>query len=147
MMMINDQFKDLTKNNSDILGLRNMTPDTITRLTKGTDGRVKGMICKISRPAYVAPEDDKWRYEKSDLDNEDQRMRPSVEPQQKLVDETMLEPSEVIEQGAGLLKQSLESFLKRNEYVAAQKDQGSSVQAEGVKVTEPEGEVQDDSRW
>ncbi|MFS7963402.1 hypothetical protein Hanom_Chr08g00737631 [Helianthus anomalus] len=70
---------------------------------------------------------------------------PSVEPQQRLVDETVLEPSEVIEQGAGLLKQSLESYLKRNEEVVAQKDQGSSIQAEGVKATEPEGEVQDDS--
>ncbi|MFS7943563.1 hypothetical protein Hanom_Chr06g00501701 [Helianthus anomalus] len=181
MMMINDQFKDLLKNNSDILGLRNMTPDTITRLTKGTDGRVKGKICKISRQAYVAPEDDKWRHEKSDSDNEDQKMSelvekktrwwfvregkrkrtpktspafsipkivvkgPSIEPQQKLVDETVLEPSEVIEQGAGLLKQSLESFLKRNEEVSAQRDQGSSVQADGAKATEPEGEVQDDS--
>ncbi|KAM0035516.1 hypothetical protein Hdeb2414_s0015g00447311 [Helianthus debilis subsp. tardiflorus] len=49
MMMMNDQFKDLPKNNSDILGLRNMTPDTITRLTKGTNERVKGMICKSAR--------------------------------------------------------------------------------------------------
>ncbi|KAJ0918356.1 hypothetical protein HanRHA438_Chr05g0216971 [Helianthus annuus] len=139
------------------------------------------MICKISKPAYVAPEDDKWRHEKSDSDNEDEKMSlmvekktrwwffrdgkrkrtpktspavslpkivekgPSVEPQQRLVDETVLEPSEDIEQGAGLLKQSLESYLKRNEEVAAQKDQRSSAQAENVKVTEPEGEVQDDS--
>ncbi|MFS7963403.1 hypothetical protein Hanom_Chr08g00737641 [Helianthus anomalus] len=42
MMMMNDQFQDLPKN--------------ISRLTKGTDGRVKGMICKISKPTYVAPE-------------------------------------------------------------------------------------------
>ncbi|KAJ0710534.1 hypothetical protein HanOQP8_Chr09g0313521 [Helianthus annuus] len=60
MMMINDQFKDIPKNNSDILGLRNMTSETITRLTKGTDERVKGMICKISRPTYVALENDRW---------------------------------------------------------------------------------------
>ncbi|KAJ0430763.1 hypothetical protein HanHA300_Chr17g0672761 [Helianthus annuus] len=79
MMMIDDQFKDIPKNNSDILGLRNMTSETITRLTKGTDNRVKGMICKINRPAYVAPEDDKWRHEKSDSDNEDQRMSELVE--------------------------------------------------------------------
>ncbi|KAJ0913229.1 hypothetical protein HanRHA438_Chr06g0283241 [Helianthus annuus] len=79
MMMLNDQFKDLPKNNSDILGLRNMTPDTITRLTKGTDGRIKGMICKICTPAYVAPENDKWRHEKSDSDNEDEKMSLMVE--------------------------------------------------------------------
>ncbi|KAJ0807738.1 hypothetical protein HanOQP8_Chr00c002g0684141 [Helianthus annuus] len=144
-------------------------------------GELREMICKISRPAYVGLENDKWRHEKSDSDNEDQRMSelvekktswwfvrdgkrkrtpktspavsipkivvkgPSVEPQQKLVDEPVLEPSKVIEQGAGLLKHSLESFLKRNEEVVAQKDQGSSAQAESVNATEPEGEVQDDS--
>ncbi|KAF5796754.1 hypothetical protein HanRHA438_Chr08g0367581 [Helianthus annuus] len=181
MMMINDQFKDLLKNNNDIMDLRNMSTDTIARITKEDDVRTKGMICKISKPAYVAPENDRWRHEKSDFDKEDEKMSlmvekktrwwfvrdgkrkrtpktsPAVsipkivvkgaseEPQQRLVDETVLEPSKVIEQGAGLLKQSLESYLKRNEEVAAQKDQGSSVQAEGVKATEPEGEVQDDS--
>ena len=37
----------------------------------------------------------------------------SGERQQKLVDETVLEPSVVIEQGAELLKESLESYLKK----------------------------------
>ncbi|KAJ0561247.1 hypothetical protein HanPI659440_Chr06g0244411 [Helianthus annuus] len=83
MMMINDQFKDIPKNDSDILGLRNMTSETITRLTKGTDERVKGRICKISRPAYVAPENDRWRHDKSDSDNEDQRMSELVEKKTK----------------------------------------------------------------
>ncbi|KAM0031815.1 hypothetical protein Hdeb2414_s0017g00513381 [Helianthus debilis subsp. tardiflorus] len=136
MMMIDDQFKDIPKDNGDILGLRNMTSETITRLTKVTDERVNGMICKISRPAYVAPENDRWRQEKSDSDNEDQRMSelvekktrwwfvrdgkrkrtpktspavpipkepvskivvngPSKEPQQRLVDERVLDPSSI----------------------------------------------------
>ncbi|KAF5765160.1 hypothetical protein HanXRQr2_Chr15g0700481 [Helianthus annuus] len=147
MMMIDDQFKDIPKNNSDILGLRNMTSETITRLTKGDDARTKGMICRIKNPTYVAPENDKWRHENSSSDDEEERMselRPS-EPQQKLVDEPVLDPSEVIQQGAGLLKHSLESFIQRNEEFVAQKDQGSSAQAEVAKVSEPEGEVQDDS--
>ncbi|XP_022040471.1 titin-like [Helianthus annuus] len=56
----------------------------------------------------------------------------SGEPQQKLIDETVLEPSMVIEQGADLLKQSLESYLKKNEEIAAQQAQGTSVHAEKV---------------
>ncbi|KAM0038460.1 hypothetical protein Hdeb2414_s0013g00415071 [Helianthus debilis subsp. tardiflorus] len=179
-------FKDIPKENGDILGLRNMTSETITRLAKGTDERVKRMICKINNPAYIAPENDRWRHENSSSDNEDERMNqmvekktrwwfvrdrkrkrtsktspavpiqkeqapkivvkgPSKESQQKLVDEPVLDPSEVIQQGADLLKHSLESYLKRNEEIATQKDQGSSVQAEVVKATEPEGVVQDDS--
>ncbi|KAJ0435712.1 hypothetical protein HanIR_Chr17g0896341 [Helianthus annuus] len=48
----------------------------------------------------------------------------SGEPQLRLVDETVLEPSAMIEQGAELLKQSLESYLKKNEEVSAQQAQG-----------------------
>ncbi|KAJ0716477.1 hypothetical protein HanPI659440_Chr13g0513181 [Helianthus annuus] len=185
-MMIDDQFKDLEKINDDILGLRHMTAETISRLIKGPNPGAKGMICRIKTPAYIAPKNDVWRHQNSDSNNEDEKMSemiekktrwwfvrdgkrkrtpktspavpipkepvpmivikgPPVEPQQRLVDETVLEPSKVIEQGAGLLKQSLEIYLKRNEEVAAQKDQGLSAQAENVKVTEPEGEVQDDS--
>ncbi|MFS7996303.1 hypothetical protein Hanom_Chr12g01128371 [Helianthus anomalus] len=33
MMMIDDQFKDIPKDAKDVLGLRNMTSETITRLT------------------------------------------------------------------------------------------------------------------
>ncbi|KAJ0800211.1 hypothetical protein HanPI659440_Chr03g0100411 [Helianthus annuus] len=182
MMMINDQFKDLPKSNNDIMDLRNMSIETINRITKEDDERTIGMICKISNPEYVAPEDDKWRHENSDSDNENEKMSelkekktrwwfekekgktkrkpkssptvsipknvekgPSEEPQQRLVDETVLEPSVVIEQGIGLLSQSFESYLKRNEEVAAQMNQESSTHAESVIATEPEGEVQDDS--
>ncbi|MFS7968298.1 hypothetical protein Hanom_Chr09g00795801 [Helianthus anomalus] len=158
-MLIDDKFEDLEKRNDDILGLRHMTVETITRLIKGPNPGAKRMICKINNPAYVAPENDKWRHGNSDSDKEDEKMSlmvekktrwwfvrdgkrkrtpktppvvsipknvemgPFVEPQQRLVDETVLEPLEVIEQGAGLLKQTLESYLKRNEELAAQKDQ------------------------
>ncbi|KAM0071202.1 hypothetical protein Hdeb2414_s0001g00022241 [Helianthus debilis subsp. tardiflorus] len=74
MMMINDQFKDLSKNNSDIMDLRNMISETIARVTKGDDERTKRMICRINNPAYVAPENDKWRHENNSSDNEDERM-------------------------------------------------------------------------
>ncbi|XP_035845253.1 trichohyalin-like [Helianthus annuus] len=68
-------------------------------------------------------------------------LRSSGEPQQKLIDETVLEPSVVIEQGADLLKQSLESYLKKNEEVAAQQAQGTSVHAEKVTRVQPEIET------
>ncbi|KAJ0844489.1 hypothetical protein HanRHA438_Chr15g0703061 [Helianthus annuus] len=79
MMMINDQFKDLPKNNNDIMDLRNMSIDTIPRITKEDDARTNGKICKISNPAYVAPENDKWRHENSDSNNEDEKMSLMVE--------------------------------------------------------------------
>ncbi|MFS8021086.1 hypothetical protein Hanom_Chr16g01423301 [Helianthus anomalus] len=71
MMMINDHFKDIPKNNGDILDLRNMTSETITRVTKGTEVRAQRMICRINNPAYVAPKNDKWRHENSSSDNEE----------------------------------------------------------------------------
>ncbi|KAJ0433156.1 hypothetical protein HanRHA438_Chr17g0809621 [Helianthus annuus] len=186
MMMIDDQFKDIQKDNGDILGLRNMTPETITRLCKGPEPRVKGMICRISKPAYVAPENDRWRHENSDSDDENEKMNQMIdkktrwwfvkygkrkrtpktspvvpipkepapkivvkgsskEPQQRLVDEPVLDPSEVVQQGADLLKHSLESFLKRNEEIVAQEDQSASVQGESVKDKETDGVVHDDS--
>ncbi|KAJ0695655.1 hypothetical protein HanLR1_Chr10g0347941 [Helianthus annuus] len=74
MMIIDDQFKDIPKDFNDVLGLRNMTPETITRLTKGPETNAKGMICRISKPAYVAPENDKWRHE-----NRDEKMSGIVE--------------------------------------------------------------------
>ncbi|XP_022007422.1 glutamic acid-rich protein-like [Helianthus annuus] len=69
----------------------------------------------------------------------------SREPQQKLVDEIVVEPSVVIEQGAELLKQTLESYLKKNEEIAAQQAQGTSVHAEKVTRVEPETKDQSDS--
>ncbi|KAJ0800474.1 hypothetical protein HanPI659440_Chr03g0103431 [Helianthus annuus] len=79
MMMIDDQFKDIQKDNDDILGLRNMTSETITRLTKGPEPNSKRMICRINNLAYVAPENDRWRHENSSSDDEDERMSEMVE--------------------------------------------------------------------
>ncbi|MFS8024522.1 hypothetical protein Hanom_Chr16g01464241 [Helianthus anomalus] len=45
MMMIVDLVKDIQKDNDDVLGLRNMTADTLCRLAKGPEPRVKRMIC------------------------------------------------------------------------------------------------------
>ncbi|MFS7954000.1 hypothetical protein Hanom_Chr07g00625201 [Helianthus anomalus] len=164
------------------MDVRNIRTKTIARITKEDDERTNQMICKISNPSYVAPENDKWRHENSDSDNENEEMSelkekntrwwvekekgkrkrtpktspavsipkivekgPSEEPQQRLINETVLEPSVVIEQGAGLLKQTLESYLKRNEELAAQKVQGSSAQTENVIAEESEEENQDNS--
>ncbi|XP_022030907.2 nucleolin 2-like [Helianthus annuus] len=69
----------------------------------------------------------------------------SEELQQKLVDETVVEPSVVIEQGTELLKQTLESYLKKNEEIAAQQAQGTSVHAEKVTRVEPETKDQSGS--
>ncbi|KAJ0499657.1 hypothetical protein HanHA89_Chr13g0536411 [Helianthus annuus] len=69
----------------------------------------------------------------------------SGEPQQRLIDETVLEPSVVIEQGADLLNQSFESYLKKNEEAAAQQAQGSSAHVEKVTRVEPEIEAQGSS--
>ncbi|MFS7907150.1 hypothetical protein Hanom_Chr01g00067881 [Helianthus anomalus] len=73
-MLIDGQFKDIQKRDDDILSLRNMTPETISRLTKGPEPRVKRMICKINNPAYVAPENNMWRHESSNSENEDEKI-------------------------------------------------------------------------
>ncbi|KAJ0653516.1 hypothetical protein HanOQP8_Chr15g0584451 [Helianthus annuus] len=186
MMMIDDLVKDIPKDDDDVLGLRNMTADTISRLAKGPEPRVRRMICKIDNPAYVAPENDAWRHDNSNSENEDEEMNemvekklrywfvkdgkrkrtpktspvvvipkeltpkivvkgPSKESKQRLVDEPVLDPSEVLQQGADLLEQSLESFLKKNEEVSTQKEQSSSAPTESVKEKEPEGVARDDS--
>ncbi|MFS7986238.1 hypothetical protein Hanom_Chr11g01007981 [Helianthus anomalus] len=80
MMIIDNLVKDIPKYDDDVvLGLRNMTTDTISRLSKGPEPRVRRMICKIDNPAYVAPENDAWRHENSNSENEDDKMREMVE--------------------------------------------------------------------
>ncbi|KAJ0940149.1 hypothetical protein HanRHA438_Chr02g0080151 [Helianthus annuus] len=79
MMLINDKFKNLPKNRSDIMDVRNIKTETIARVTKEDDERTKQVICKIKNPAYVAPENDKWRHEKSDSDSEEAKMSEMVE--------------------------------------------------------------------
>ncbi|MFS7969970.1 hypothetical protein Hanom_Chr09g00815481 [Helianthus anomalus] len=68
-------------------------------------------------------------------------IRLSKESPPRLVDEPVLNPADVIQQGVGLMKESLEGFLKKNEEVAAAK----SVQAESVKEKEPKGVDHTDS--
>ncbi|MFS7978183.1 hypothetical protein Hanom_Chr10g00912581 [Helianthus anomalus] len=65
----------------------------------------------------------------------------SEELHQRLINETFLEPSAVIEHGADLLKQSFESYMKKNEEAAAQQAQGSSAHVE--KITRVELEIED----
>ncbi|KAJ0441981.1 hypothetical protein HanPSC8_Chr16g0709081 [Helianthus annuus] len=71
--------------------------------------------------------------------------RPSKKSPPRLVDEPVLDPSDVIQQGIGLMKESLEGFLKKNEEATAEKDQSSSVQAESLKEKDPEGVAHTDS--
>ncbi|MFS7913040.1 hypothetical protein Hanom_Chr02g00136961 [Helianthus anomalus] len=79
MMMIDDLVKDIQKDDDGVFGLRNMTADTISRLAKGLEPRVKSMICRINNPAYVAPENDAWRHENSSSENENEKMNEMVE--------------------------------------------------------------------
>ncbi|KAM0067404.1 hypothetical protein Hdeb2414_s0002g00060801 [Helianthus debilis subsp. tardiflorus] len=79
MMMINDQFKDIPKDNGDIMDLRNITSETIAIVTKGTEEGAKRMICRINNPSYIAPENNRWRHENSSSDDEEERMSELVE--------------------------------------------------------------------
>ncbi|KAM0061166.1 hypothetical protein Hdeb2414_s0004g00132761 [Helianthus debilis subsp. tardiflorus] len=133
-MMIDDLAKDISKDTDDILGLRNMIADTISRLSKGPEPRVRRMICRIDNPAYVAPENDAWRH-----DN-----RPSKEPQSRLIDELVVNPADISQQGIDLTKVTFKQYIKITEESNA-KDQSTSVQTEGVKGKEPEGVARDDS--
>ncbi|KAJ0789747.1 hypothetical protein HanPI659440_Chr05g0207121 [Helianthus annuus] len=80
---------------------------------------------------------------------------PSQKSPPRLVDEPVLDLADVIQQGVGLKKESLEGYLKKNEEATAAKDQSSSVekitestknvQPESVKEKEPEGVAHTDS--
>ncbi|KAM0042643.1 hypothetical protein Hdeb2414_s0010g00332151 [Helianthus debilis subsp. tardiflorus] len=66
-MMIGNQFKDLPKDPADILGLRNMTADTLNRLASyknpkknDPEQRARRMIYRIDNPGYVAPKNNAW---------------------------------------------------------------------------------------
>ncbi|KAM0057555.1 hypothetical protein Hdeb2414_s0005g00159531 [Helianthus debilis subsp. tardiflorus] len=162
-----------------------MTSETITILTKGTEERVKRMNCKINNPAYVAPENDRWRHENSSSDDENEKMSqmiekktrwwfvrdgkrkrtpktspivpipkepvpkivvkgPSTDPQQRLVDDTVLDPSSIPQEGVDFAKVTFEQYLQHTA-AATQKDQTSSAQGESVKEKELEGVARDDS--
>ncbi|MFS7928778.1 hypothetical protein Hanom_Chr04g00324731 [Helianthus anomalus] len=78
-MLINDKIKDLPKIRSDIMDMRNITYETIMRVTKESDTKTKQMICKIKDSKYVAPENEKMRHDNSDSDNEDAKMSEMTE--------------------------------------------------------------------
>ncbi|MFS7947820.1 hypothetical protein Hanom_Chr06g00552691 [Helianthus anomalus] len=156
MMLINDQFKDLPKNRDDIMDMRNKTTKTIARIPKENDAKTKPMICKIKMVVYkrwkknsdsdnedakmseMVEKKTRWWCIRDGKRKRTPKSSPAVsilkdvekgssgEPQQRLIDETVLEPSAAIEQGIDLLNQSFESYLKKNEEAAAQKAKGSS---------------------
>ncbi|KAJ0856936.1 hypothetical protein HanRHA438_Chr13g0584241 [Helianthus annuus] len=81
------------------------------------------------------------------------RKRPSKKSPPRLVDETVIDPTRLVQQGVDLMKETLDDFIKRNEEAA--KTQGSSVEkvaesskkddTESVKEKEPEGVVHIDT--
>ncbi|KAF5795536.1 putative transcription factor bZIP family [Helianthus annuus] len=140
MMILNDKIKDLPKDSNDVMELSIVNKATMLRITKDKDAKTKELICAMKDKAYVAPEDDKWRHDNSNSENEDNVMNEMVEkktrwwcirdgssgePQRRLIDETVVEPSVVIEQGDETLKQTLESYFKKNEEIAAKQAQKS----------------------
>ncbi|KAF5809627.1 hypothetical protein HanRHA438_Chr04g0169641 [Helianthus annuus] len=191
-MMIEDQVKDIPKDAADILGLRNMIADTLSKLASyknpkkdDPEPRARRMIYKIDNPEYVAPENNAWRHENSNSENEDNKMRemvekklrywfvkdgkrkrtpktspvvsipkeptpkivvkgPSRESQSSLIDEPVVNPADISQEGIDLMKVTFEQYIKHTEATIA-KDQSASVQAEGIKEKEPEGVVHDDS--
>ncbi|KAM0007064.1 hypothetical protein Hdeb2414_s0154g00815711 [Helianthus debilis subsp. tardiflorus] len=200
-MMIDDQFKDLQKDPDDVLDLRNMTADTLSRLSKNPkkddpEPRARRMICKIDNPAYVAPENDAWRHDNSNSENEDDKMRelvekklrywfvkdgkrkrtsktspaisipkvvppkivvkgivergshkrrPSREPQPSLIDEPVVDPTDISQEGVDLTKVTFEQYIKLTEATIS-KDQSASVQTEGVKEKQPEEVVHENQK-
>ncbi|MFS7954368.1 hypothetical protein Hanom_Chr07g00629471 [Helianthus anomalus] len=80
-IMINDQVTDLPKDPTDIMKLRNMKVDTLSRLDQyklkndEKEPGVKHMICKFANPIYVAPENDAWRHDNSNSEDESYRLR------------------------------------------------------------------------
>ncbi|XP_021991190.1 uncharacterized protein LOC110887943 [Helianthus annuus] len=118
-MLIDDQVKDLPKDPADELDLHHMKSETLSRLNqyKGLkkdepEPRVKRMICKIENLNYVAPENDAWRH-----DNKPAKKKPTP----TLVDEPVIDPTELMQQGVDLMKETLDDFIKRNEEAKAAK--------------------------
>ncbi|MFS8007162.1 hypothetical protein Hanom_Chr14g01257731 [Helianthus anomalus] len=59
MMLINDKIKDLPKIRSDVMEVRNVTYETIMRVTKEADKKTKQLIGRIKDKNYVAPDNEK----------------------------------------------------------------------------------------
>ncbi|XP_021974497.1 glutamic acid-rich protein-like [Helianthus annuus] len=211
-MLLNDQVPDLPKDPADELNLHHMTSETLSRLNlyKGLkedrEPRVKGMICKIKDPNYVAPENDAWRHENSDSEDETERLSEMHEKKQRsidsrflrrlagvfkdiahsfchalgndssetpvplllaepakkksppiLVDEPVIDPTELIKQGADLLNMTFDQYIKHTAEEAAKvvakvqsvekvaETSAKNVEAENVKEKEAEGVAHTDS--
>ncbi|KAM0001581.1 hypothetical protein Hdeb2414_s0002g00061041 [Helianthus debilis subsp. tardiflorus] len=69
---------------------------------------------------------------------------PSKQPQSSLIDEPVVNPADLSQQGIDLTKATFEQYIKITEDLN-QKDQSTSVQTESVKETELEGVARDDS--
>ncbi|KAF5813380.1 putative transcription factor bZIP family [Helianthus annuus] len=174
-MLLDDQVKDLPKDPADELKLHHMTSETLNiinkykGLTEDQEPRVKGLICKIKNKKYVAPENDAWRHEDSNSEDENERLSEMHEKEakpakkkspQKLVDEHVLNPEDVIQQGVDLMNVSFGDYLEKNEEAKAAKaakeaetsaknveaeTSAKNVEADGLKEKEVEGVAHTDS--
>ncbi|MFS7917530.1 hypothetical protein Hanom_Chr03g00190141 [Helianthus anomalus] len=201
-MMIEDQVTNLSKDPADVMNLRNMKVETLSRLGQyklkkdETKPRAKHMICKIANPGYVAPDNDAWKHENNNSENEDDRLRdmhekklrywfvkdgkrkrtpktsptlnapkvstpkivvkgivergshkkrPSKKSSQRLIDETVIPPTEITQEGIDLTKVTFEQYIQQTEVAekAAKKVESSAkhVEPKSMKEKEPEGVV------
>ncbi|MFS7988769.1 hypothetical protein Hanom_Chr11g01038751 [Helianthus anomalus] len=72
------------------------------------------------------------------------KRRPSRESQSRLIDEPVVNPADISQEGIDLTMVTFEQHIKHTKATIA-KDQSASVQAEGIKEKELEGVVHDDS--
>ncbi|KAF5798302.1 hypothetical protein HanXRQr2_Chr07g0291281 [Helianthus annuus] len=84
-MLLDDQVPNLPKDPTDEMNLHHINSETLNRLNKykgltpEQEPRVKGMIGKIKKPNYVAPENDHWRHAESNSEDESERLSEMVE--------------------------------------------------------------------
>ncbi|KAJ0580799.1 hypothetical protein HanHA300_Chr04g0133531 [Helianthus annuus] len=150
-MLLDDQVPNLPKDPKDELKLNHMGSETLKRLDKykglkpDHEPRVKGMIGKIKKKDYVAPENDQWRH----VDKTEKKKSPPT-----LIDETVIPPTELIKKGADLLNMTFDEYMKHTDAKIAKATNvaekeadttANNVEAEGVKETLVEGVVQSDS--
>ncbi|MFS7960813.1 hypothetical protein Hanom_Chr08g00707431 [Helianthus anomalus] len=175
-MMIDDLVKDIPKDADDIQGLRNMTADTISKLSKGLGQRARRMICSNSEN-----EDDKMRemvekklrywfvkdgkrkrtpksspvvsipkeptpkiVVKGIVEMGSHKKKHSKEPQSSLINEPVVNPAHLSQEGIDLTKVTFEQYIKLTEATSA-KDQSESVQAEADKEKQPEEVVHEEA--
>ncbi|KAF5798835.1 hypothetical protein HanRHA438_Chr07g0307861 [Helianthus annuus] len=84
-MLLDDQLPNLPKDPTDEMKLHHMNSETLKILNKykgltpEQEPRVKGMIGKIMKLNYVAPENDQWRHAESNSEDESERLSEMVE--------------------------------------------------------------------